>query len=1203
MVLAAFWSVVQYRAMQLMPWLLMLRSPRCPSDGILLDYLSDWVMISLYKSIRRKHFFITFTILGTLLLTGATVTSTGLLTVQTMRFDREASMRVPWGFNGSDYDPDTVDSRAYATQMAVELFDGSPPLGLQENHAFSPFYAESGRAGDTFMSKNLSQATVDVFTMELDCEDTPISTPQRDVIATHPRDKDCWHNYGAANFDSDPRAIYEDPEYRLYMKLLGCKRQELHSSSQPIREIDWRIWVVLSHLEPNATVVDTGRWTLAYGPEGPYYNKSTAFVSWRFLAKVCTPRYTIRKALTSISYTNDSSPAVGTIDFDEQGEADTIPGVSAHDILYGVWHSLSVSTKSSQTPVALLLSADENGKAQYWGTDRLQRELKQKVSAMGAQVARQYMLKPADIVTRGRANSLVKRLVVRELAFGLVTTILGLLVAIASGLIIVYLPAAACPRDPGSIAGLATILSRSPEIMEHLTDMGSKPISAITALISDQKHGVSATREGDFVITIHRVSSANRRRSTGNDQIEWWRPLSVRIPVRSLTFGIPLALICTLESLSQHSKRSGGIAPIEDEISPVRYTWTYIPALVMLAVRILFHDLESCARIFQPYNCLQRAHAVPRMSILEDYKGKLSLVVLLNAARKRHWALAAAAMGVLVSFALPIAVAGLYTTDTVMQPIEVNLTRLDRWRFKDSNHVPYTDVRAKDNLLGGLLLYLDDVTEPQWTYQNLAIPKVVLSDLSMDPGYFDARLPAVRGSYACQHIPPDQITWEIKGPNKYIKDADPSSRMIYPTYTTQKVCTGFDQPSIVPFNVELPESGGYLVGRYNTEIDDCPQYMEMFGKANGTREEDIEDFFVLGCSQRLEQVDVDLRLSLPSYNLDLSKTPTIVANSSKMLVERWLNQSSIFEPVLPNTTDALLDFSMGNNEDTNLSMLDRTLRASIYGINGTKNPDDYLDPTRYIERKNWVIGIVTAQTLNSHARVELNTSEQHVIGTANLFRPRLYVVQSRVSTSILEGALAAMVLCGAAAITLMKTRHVLPKNPTTIAAVASLLAGSEMMKENVIPRGSEWCDDKELKRRRVFEDLTFSMKWWPGQKEPAAADDDDEGPETRSNGAENPASRASSRSRSNDESTLRESSHSNAGSTLRGSSVSSEHRSIGEDHLPNEAVQEEELSLIEVPSNEALAGDALDQDQNPTSGQERPRDRFGIDVDQLAVSV
>lgn len=55
-----------------------------------------------------------------------------------------------------------------------------------------------------------------------------------------------------------------------------------------------------------------------------------------------------------------------------------------------------------------------------------------------------------------------------------------------------------------------------------------------------------------------------------------------------------------------------------------------------------------------------------------------------------------------------------------------------------------------------------------------------------------------------------------------------------------------------------------------------------------------------------------------------------------------------------------------------------------------------------------------------------------------------------------------MIICGGAAITLVNTRNVTPKNPTAIAAVASLLAGSEMLKESVIPRGSEGCDDKEL---------------------------------------------------------------------------------------------------------------------------------------------
>jgi len=56
------------------------------------------------------------------------------------------------------------------------------------------------------------------------------------------------------------------------------------------------------------------------------------------------------------------------------------------------------------------------------------------------------------------------------------------------------------------------------------------------------------------------------------------------------------------------------------------------------------------------------------------------------------------------------------------------------------------------------------------------------------------------------------------------------------------------------------------------------------------------------------------------------------------------------------------------------------------------------------------------------------------------------------------------------------SKHVLPKNPCSIAAVASLLAGSEILE--LIPLGSEWCDDKELRRRGVFDGYLFSMGWW-----------------------------------------------------------------------------------------------------------------------------
>jgi len=83
-------------------------------------------------------------------------------------------------------------------------------------------------------------------------------------------------------------------------------------------------------------------------------------------------------------------------------------------------------------------------------------------------------------------------------------------------------------------------------------------------------------------------------------------------------------------------------------------------------------------------------------------------------------------------------------------------------------------------------------------------------------------------------------------------------------------------------------------------------------------------------------------------------------------------------------------------------------------------------------------------------------------------------VQNEVSTRILEGVLAAMVVCAIVALCMMRTKRVLPKSPCSIASVASFVAESKFLGSL---RGAEWCDDAELRERGLFDGL-FSMGWW-----------------------------------------------------------------------------------------------------------------------------
>lgn len=85
-------------------------------------------------------------------------------------------------------------------------------------------------------------------------------------------------------------------------------------------------------------------------------------------------------------------------------------------------------------------------------------------------------------------------------------------------------------------------------------------------------------------------------------------------------------------------------------------------------------------------------------------------------------------------------------------------------------------------------------------------------------------------------------------------------------------------------------------------------------------------------------------------------------------------------------------------------------------------------------------------------------------------------VQSPISTRVLEGLLLLMWICAITTMLLVRTRRILHRNPCTIAGMASLLAGSELL--SVIPPGSEWCDNAELRKRGVFDSHLFSLGWW-----------------------------------------------------------------------------------------------------------------------------
>jgi hypothetical protein len=259
----------------------------------------------------------------------------------------------------------------------------------------------------------------------------------------------------------------------------------------------------------------------------------------------------------------------------------------------------------------------------------------------------------------------------------------------------------------------------------------------------------------------------------------------------------------------------------------------------------------------------------------------------------------------------------------------------------------------------------------------------------------------------------------------------------------------------------------------------CSDFAFAWGKltANG-----IQHIGYLGCNESAETVVVNTTLIYPglSFDPDYPPTPDDSTATPSSAVLPFLEYS--IHGYLPNVT-----YGAGND-------LDNFWQAAIFGIDGI--PLDYLsneaNDQDVIDRITHVHKIIRAQQFNNYTRIiSDNVSKVGAPITANFTdRNRLRVVQDATSTRILEGLLAAMLVCAVLAGIIMDKRKVAPKNPCSIAAVGSLLADSNLMDRLPEFEGVEGMatDEREVAKRLGLLDkgVAFRMGWMGEEEEGSA---------------------------------------------------------------------------------------------------------------------
>lgn len=145
------------------------------------------------------------------------------------------------------------------------------------------------------------------------------------------------------------------------------------------------------------------------------------------------------------------------------------------------------------------------------------------------------------------------------------------------------------------------------------------------------------------------------------------------------------------------------------------------------------------------------------------------------------------------------------------------------------------------------------------------------------------------------------------------------------------------------------------------------------------------------------------------------------------------------------------------------------------------------DPAVWLGKDSWpklyegiqnVYSLIYAQSLNIGGRIAAEPTAQPFTGTLDFpSTSQARLIQDGTSTRILEGLLIAMLICAVVAFWLLGTKDLLPAEPTSIAAVAALIAGSRMTRDNASMGGMKGDDWK-----RRFEGRFYKLGWWEGKR-------------------------------------------------------------------------------------------------------------------------
>ncbi|OAL44034.1 hypothetical protein IQ07DRAFT_592503 [Pyrenochaeta sp. DS3sAY3a] len=1144
-VILSLWRRVDYCYKLREPWRELLAGPSPAERSLLLDYITPFQITSFTRAFKRRHYSVAASVAGFFLLKVIILVSTTLFVMRETERSVASDVIFQDAFNASQVWP--AYHSFWEQPGYSDYYNGNPAFPLFYGGSASSVWTYLARLNNvtntetewqlpsdmvtqrfTFSSSAFNvtrlEGPIDIFVPRITCEDAVLTAPKIEI----PSDSDGLFGVETIyQFDSETCSnasvtvspcLYEkfgDESFRDNMDLPCPPKPHMYSVHRfnCSTNQDTRYAIATADFEAD----------LEYFEAPDQKPKLHSVTMTRSSAVMCKISYGIRTANATLH------PASGLVTFAKHAMDEKLRplhNVSSNDLAEMLWRNLQAPASSlivdEKVPTINPINGDDSGPdsvlfqlmyAQlgrpdtldaFHDTSRLKSASIAVLDGVALEFARQSFLVSDSSARIIEGWVTENRLYVRNLALWAMVASFSLLALICLVLIATFNSFPWIDAFSGSIAGIAAILSKNPDVHSIFVESGQMTHKELKRRLGGSCFFAGATNTGEIQIRVDRYSSnpSEPARDKGREKKTTWIPLTARLPVVILTFATPVLCIGLLELLYRVLRQEAHIVPIGSEDSvTLSYIIRIASTLVVFGVASLINNLDFTIVTFAPYSVLRSGSAPAKQSILFHLLSVNPFLVLFKSIRLRQFGAAASNAATLIAGFLTIVGSGLWVSMDSLVSDQISQATVNNWDRTWFNNAS-TDGGASIAL--NLIRY-GDANTPSEMWGSYVLPKLKLSstDIALaGSAYHDTiytyNVQALQPYLNCSVVPQDAISktnHEIMygGGEKMVfgttivirpRDIDAkcsnSTENNFADLTFETYVFTFDPASFGRY-IDIPQSTAGQVSA------DCPSIGIIFGNVefNTTTGSNIT---ALMCSQRINQVPLKVE-----YRGDpgLQAIKSVQPEGQPKSVENGTSGSRTMGYALGEFMKERPSYTVSKEHFDQFfaHLLSQSKGNNLEDLAGTENVGKLIDAVKQ-EYNEYAMHVVS-HNLRAKDRASQGSSILSAGGDepgqplsafseirGSYSATVSHLVVDRTSKIVLQVLFAVMTTLSVIGFMLVKIRGTLPRDPCSIGSTMAFLADSQLCNKGsgVLPEGAERMSERELKD--VLNGWVFSLGWW-----------------------------------------------------------------------------------------------------------------------------